>query len=154
MNPNDFGRLGLGAIDQVAFVVRNLEESLPRYEAIFGPFKTGESKIDDYSSPDGPANCTLKLAVNNAAPIEVELIEVAAGHTPHREHLEKHGEGLHHVRFRVDSVEDTIATLEGEGFRSVFLKRYGPTVAFAYLETPAAMGSWLIELLEMPSSAG
>jgi catechol 2,3-dioxygenase-like lactoylglutathione lyase family enzyme len=152
MNPTDFGRLGLGPIDQVAFVVRSLEESLPRYEAIFGPFKAGESRIDDYATPEGSANCTLKLAVNNAAPIEVELIEVAAGSTPHLEHLEKHGEGLHHVRFRVDSVDESIKTLEAEGFRSVFHKRYGPTVAFAYLETPGDIGSWLVELLEMPSA--
>jgi len=151
MNPNDFGRLGLGPIDQVAFVVRSLEESLSRYEAIFGPFNLGESKVDDYASPEGSASCTLKLAVNNAAPIEVELIEVAEGNTPHREHLEKHGEGLHHVRFRVDSVDESIQTLEAEGFRSVFQKRYGPTVAFAYLETPDAIGSWLVEILEMPS---
>ena len=150
MNPTDFGRLGLGAIDQVAFVVKSLEESLPRYEAIFGPFESGESRIDDYATPDGEASCTLKLAVNRAAPIEVELIEVADGSTPHSEHLAKHGEGLHHVRFRVDSVDDTIAKLEGEGFRSVFRKRYGPTVAFAYLETPSDIGSWLVELLEMP----
>ena len=77
---------------------------------------------------------------------------MAEGNTPHREHLEKHGEGLHHVRFRVDSVDESIATLEAEGFRSVFHKRYEPTVAFAYLEAPDAIGSWLVELLEMPSA--
>ena len=40
--------------------------------------------------------------------------------------------------------------LSEAGFEVVFEKRFGPTVAFAYVETPEALGRSLIELLEMP----
>ena len=66
------------------------------------------------------------------------------------EHLREHGEGLHHVRFRVSDVDAKLAELEKEAFVPVFYKRFGPDVAFAYLETPKALGASVIELLEMP----
>lgn len=31
-------RFNLGPVNQVAFVVRNLDQALPAYEALFGPF--------------------------------------------------------------------------------------------------------------------
>ena len=34
--------------------------------------------------------------------------------------------------------------------KDIFFKRFGPDTAFSYLESPAAMGGKLIELLEMP----
>ena len=34
--------------------------------------------------------------------------------------------------------------------RSLFFKRFGPDIAFAYLQAPEAIGSKLVELLEMP----
>jgi catechol 2,3-dioxygenase-like lactoylglutathione lyase family enzyme len=95
-------------------------------------------------------DCTLKLAVNRSGPIEIELIEVLEGDTPHSEHLRTHGDGLHHVRFRVSSLDAKLEALEREGFEVVFVKRFGPNVAFAYVETPPALGRSVIELLEMP----
>jgi len=144
------GRLGLGPIDQVSYVVADMEVSLPIYEAIYGPFEVARARMDDCWVRGASADCTLKLAVNRSGPIEIELIEVLRGDAPHTDHLRVHGEGLHHVRFRVASLDAKLAELEREGFRVVFRKRFGPSVAFAYVETPAELGGSLIELLEMP----
>jgi len=146
----DGGRLRLGPVDQVSYVVADLERSLPRYEALYGPFEVGEAPLPDCRIRGRSADCTLKVAVNRSGPIEIELIQVLAGETPHSEHLREHGEGLHHVRFRVDALDAKLAELEAEGFEVVFHKRFGPTVAFAYLEAPAELGGSVIELLEMP----
>jgi hypothetical protein len=89
------------------------------------------------------------MAINNSAAVEIELIEVVAGETTHTEHLKKHGEGLHHVRFRVADLEGKVAELEAAGYRTVMQKRVGPTIAFAYLESPSEMGGSVIELFEM-----
>jgi methylmalonyl-CoA/ethylmalonyl-CoA epimerase len=149
MTQPDFGRLGLGPVDQVAFVVEDLEVSLPAYEAVYGSFEVSETAIEDAETPGGHLDCVLKLGVNDSGPVEIELIEVLEGRPPHRVHLDEHGEGLHHVRFRVDSLEDKIAALESEGFRSIFYKRFAPTIAFAYVEAPPEMGGSIIELLEL-----
>ena len=145
-------RFGLGPIDQVAYVVENLEASLPRYEAMFGPFQVNDSPLDGCEYRGREVACHLRLAVNRAGPLEIELIEVVSGEAPHTEHLKEHGEGLHHVRFRVDDLDAKLAELEDAGFQAIFRKRFGPTVAFAYVETPDEAGRSVIELLELPSS--
>ena len=43
--------------------------------------------------------------------MEIELIEVLEGETPHSEHLRDHGEGPQHIRFRIDGIEEKIALL-------------------------------------------
>jgi catechol 2,3-dioxygenase-like lactoylglutathione lyase family enzyme len=143
-------RFGLGPVDQVSYVVADLDAALARYEALFGEFQVGEVALSDCVMRGRRADCRLKLAVNNEGPLEIELIQVLEGDTPHSEHLREHGEGLHHVRFRVADVDAKLAELEVEGFAPVFYKRFGPGVAFAYLEAPEALGSSVLELLEMP----
>ena len=143
------GDLGLGPIDQVAYVVENLERALPRYEAMFGPFQVATYEMKDCTIRGRQADCALRLAINSSGPVEIELIEVVAGETTHSEHLKRHGEGLHHVRFRVDDLEPKVAELEAAGYRTVMHKRLRPTLAFAYLESPPEIGGGVIELLQM-----
>lgn len=141
--------LGLGPIDQVAYVVENLERALARYEAMFGPFQVATFEMKDCAIRGRQADCTLRLALNNSGPVEIELIEVIAGETIHSEHLKQHGEGLHHVRFRVADLEPKVTALEAAGYRTVMSKRFDPTLAFAYLESPPEIGGSVIELIQM-----
>lgn len=145
----DLARL-LGPIDQIAYVVHDLERALPRYAALFGPFEVSEAALTGCTIRGRPGDCRLKLAVSRRGPVEVELIEVLEGETTHVEHLRTRGEGLHHVRFRVADLDPALAALERTGCETVFHKRFGPAVAFAYVETPEALGRSVIELLEMP----
>jgi catechol 2,3-dioxygenase-like lactoylglutathione lyase family enzyme len=144
------GRFGLGPIDQVAYVVADMEKALPGYEDLFGPFEVSEADLPDCTIRGRQASCRLKLAVNRTGPVEVELIEVLEGHTTHSEHLDTHGAGLHHVRFRVSGLDDRLEELAGAGFEPIFIKRFAPGVAFAYVELPAPLGGGVIELLELP----
>ena len=141
---------GLGPIDQVAYVVRDLDAALPHSEALFGPFDVGVTPLPGCTIRGKEADCSLKLAVNHSSPVEIELIEVVEGETTHSEHLREHGEGLHHVRYRIQGLDAKLETLGAAGFETVFYKRFGPEVAFAYVETPDALGRSVIELLEMP----
>ncbi len=146
-------RFALGPIDQVAYVVESLEASLPRYEALFGPFRVADSPLTGCTYRGRNVDCHLRLAVNDEGPLEIELIEVVGGEAPHAEHLRRHGEGLHHVRFRVADLGARCRELEEAGFTSVFEKRFAETVAFAYLEAPDSLGRSVIELLEMPGGS-
>jgi len=151
MSPSSANPFGVnGKIDQIGYVVRDLEASLPVYEGLFGAFIVGEASMEDVLFRDERTNCKLKIATNNDGPIEIELIQVLEGETPHTEHLRDHGEGLHHVRFRISDIEAKISALEARGFEKIFWKRFGPTIAFAYLVSPSEIGGSTIELLEMP----
>lgn len=142
--------LGLGSIEQVAYVVEDMDRAIPRYEALFGPFTVSEQTLDDCTVRGKSADLGLKMAVNNNSPVEIELIQPTKGESPWTEHLAKHGEGLHHVRFRVAKIEPKLEELRAKGFETLLYKRFGPDVAFAYLETPEEFGGHVIELLEMP----
>ncbi len=150
MSESAADRFGLGGVDQIGYVVRSLEASLPCYESLFGPFQVYEAALEKALFRGREIDCRLKIATNNAGPIEIELIEVMEGETPHSEHLRQHGEGPQHIRFRVDGLEARIESMEAEGYRNIFFKRFGPDTAFSYLESPKEMGGKIIELLEMP----
>ncbi len=143
-------RFGLGPIDQIGYVVADMDAALGRYEEIFGAFEVSEADLPGSTVRGKAVDCRLKMAVNRSGPIEIELIEVLEGETTHTEHLRARGEGPHHVRFRVQNLDDKLPALEEAGFETVFHKRFGPEVVFAYLEMPPELGRSVIELLEMP----
>ena len=145
------GRLGLGPIDQVAYAVANMEHALERYAAIFGPFEVAEATMEGCLVRGRPATIRLLYAVNRSGPVEVELIQPLEGEFTITEHLRTHGEGLHHVRFRVTPLDPKLEELQREGFDTLLYKRFEQLdVAFAYLQTPPELGGSVIELLEMP----
>ena len=148
--PAPFASLGLGPIEQVAYVVEDMERALPRYEVLFGAFQVSEQTLDDCAYRGKSTDLGMKMAVNNDSPVEIELIEPTRGESPWTEHLANHGEGLHHVRFRVAEIDEKLAELGARGFETLLYKRFGPEIAFAYLQTPKAFGGHVIELLEMP----
>ena len=63
--------------------------------------------------------------------------------------LEKRGAGLHHIAYRVEDLDDTMARLKDEGYRFTQEEagrgRGGHRVAFLH---PASTGGVLIEFLE------
>ena len=146
----DLSGLGLGPIDQVAYIVEDLDRAIPGYEALFGPFTVFEYTMEDCTYRGKRVDLALKMAVNNEGPLEIELIQPTQGESPWTEQLANHGEGLHHVRFRVDDVESKLEELSGKGFETLLYKRLRPELAFAYLQTPPSFGGHVIELLQMP----
>ena len=140
-------RFGLGAVDQVSFVVRDIDRSLPAYEALFGPFNIVIANPKDVYYRGETVSPTLKLGFARSGDLEIELVEIMEGSFVHAEHLARHGEGLQHVRFTVPDLEAKRALMEGSGYTTVVLGR-GPKSKFAYLEAPDELGHSMIELYE------
>ncbi len=145
---------GLGAVDQISFAVTSVEQSLPWYEAVFGgPFTMRDVTLgpDAVTYRGAPADAVLRLAFGRTAGIEIELVEVRHGEAPSLEHLREHGDGLHHVRFRVADLDAKTEQLAAAGFEVIFS---GTTArgSFSYFQSPAALGHTVIELIQ-PVSA-
>ena len=140
----------LGAIDQVGFVVRDLDAACARYEALFGPWKRAESPLTGVRYRGAPTDVHLRLAFGRAGDLEMEFIAVASGASPHSEFLAAGREGLHHVRYPVRDLAATLADLEREGFASIWSHAIGP-YKWAYCEHRSRDGV-LIELLESPAA--
>jgi catechol 2,3-dioxygenase-like lactoylglutathione lyase family enzyme len=141
------GAVELPPIDQVGYVVRDLDATTRRYERLFGPFSFMESPLTGVLYRGKPADVNLRIAYGSAGDIEMEFIAVVSGASPHAEFLAAGREGIHHVRYRVTNCDAAIAALGGEGFAPIWYHDMG-FAKFAYLEHASRDGV-LIELLEM-----
>ncbi|WP_162854634.1 VOC family protein [Sphingobium estronivorans] len=145
----ELAQLGLPAPDQIGFVVRDLDQAIAHYDPLFGPF----SKTDygpQKASYQGRSRSAyeLKFAFGRIGDLEIELIEWISGDTPHRDFLEKGRDGMHHLRFRVDDLDQWAAKLQAKGYETVWHDRLSPHVAFGYFERDD--DPLVLELLQYP----
>ena len=139
-------QLDLPKLDQVGFVVKSLEQSLALYEPMFGPFKMMEPGPMEYNYRGQQETCNMRLAFGKSGDVEIELIEWVSGGCPHKEFIDSGREGMHHLRFRVTTLEEKVAEAEQIGYQAIWGKRYGEGLAVAYLER--AGDSLFLELFE------
>ena len=142
--------LGLPPIDQVGFVVKDLDEAERRYGALFGPWTRLDGSVQGATYRGRVADVKLALLFGRSGDLEVEFIEWQGGESPHREFIEAGREGLHHLRYRVDDVDAWIGRLEGVGYHPIWYKRFSPEITFAYLERRG--DPLILELLAMPEA--
>ena len=143
--------LGLPPIDQVGYVVRDLDQALATFAPLFGPFTTMETALEGTNHRGRPSDVTLRMAFGRSGPLEIELIEWVSGDSPHKEALDAGHEGVHHVRFRVDDLAGFRSRLEARGFTVVWSHAFPEAdIAWAYLEGPSERGAAMIELYQNP----
>ena len=142
--------LGLGPPDQVSFAVADMAQAVSALSPLFGEFDVRESVLAAGSvvHRDRETGVRLRLGICQSGPIEVELVEVLEGDWPTVDHLDRHGPGLHHLRFVVDDLGAKSSQMQAAGFSEV-LRGVSPRGSqFAYLEAPAVLGPTMVELLQ------
>jgi len=77
MSKPDLADLGLGPIDQVAYIVEDMDRAVPRYQALFGPFTVSEQSLPGCTVRGEKVDLEMKMAVTAGNPIEIELIQPA-----------------------------------------------------------------------------
>jgi len=91
----------------------------------------------------------VKTAFINVGDANLELLEPLSPNSPVAKFIEKRGEGIHHICFRVTDIESHLARLQKQGFRLIneapVPGAHGCRVAFLH---PAAGNGVLIELSE------
>lgn len=139
------GELGLPPIDQVSYVVRDMDRALERFEPLFGPFNVVESKLEGTLYRGRRADVALRIGFGRSGGLEIELIQVLSGESPHKDFLEAHGEGPHHVRCMVPVLEPVVERAVRLGFEPIwFHEMPGLGLRWAYIERDGTV----VELLE------
>ena len=149
-------RMKLPPVEQIGMVVEDIERAIEYYSSVFGwgPFRVHEVEVKGFMYRGKAGDARMKLAFAKSGPIEIELIQVLEGETPHTEFLRERGEGVQHLRFSVDDVKGALAELAKEGIEPVFyqfLPEYG--TAFAYIDSDQ-VGGVMFELFQRASVEG
>ncbi|MEH6586686.1 MAG: VOC family protein [Halioglobus sp.] len=134
MNTDVRKALDLPPVDQVGFVVKDLAKALELYTPLFGPFTVMDAADMEWDYRGTPETSSLKIAFAKSGDVEIELIEWICGKTPHKEFLDAGHEGMHHLRFIVDNVEQKVQEAAACGYRQIWYKRFGEGLAASYLE--------------------
>lgn len=145
---NFYKSLGLPPIDQIGFVVRDLDAWIARYDALFGPFSRMDGSVQAARYRGCDEDVKLAIGFGRSGDLEIEFIEWQSGHSPHREFIDAGREGMHHVRFRVDDCDGWIEKMRTVGFEPIWYKQWDADTVFTYMERPG--DPTLIEFLQMP----
>ena len=130
----------LTEIDHVAIAVNDLEAAIAYYRDTFG----AEVDHREVVESDGVEEALLKVADSY-----VQLLTPTRDDSPVAKYLERKGEGLHHIGYRVDDCAAALDAVKAQGGRVIDEAprpgSRGTTVAFIHPKT--AFGT-LIELVQ------
>ncbi|MFA4836190.1 MAG: VOC family protein [Dehalococcoidia bacterium] len=148
MSPIQKTSFKLSPIDQLAIVVKDLDKAVEFYTTKlgWGPFNIIEVDSKGSIYRGKPTGCRLKIAFGRSGLIEIEIFQVLEGNSPHVEFLRTKGEGLHHVRCKVDDLDEALAEWAKEGIEPVWVNR-DPIASVAYMDTDKS-GGVMVELIQ------
>jgi methylmalonyl-CoA/ethylmalonyl-CoA epimerase len=130
----------LTEIDHVAIAVNDLEAAIAYYESTFG----AEVEHREVVESDGVEEALLKVAESY-----IQLLTPTRDDSPVAKYLERRGEGLHHVGYRVDDCAVALDAVKASGGRMIDEAprpgSRGTTVAFVH---PKGAFGTLIELVQ------
>lgn len=125
-------------IDHIGIAVKDLDETLKFYTDILGLECEGTEVVEEQK---------VRVAFLPVGDTEVELLESTATDGPIAKFIEKNGEGIQHIAFRVDDIEAAIAYMKGKGMRMIDEQpRYGAGGAKIAFVHPKSSHRVLVEL--------
>ena len=127
-------------IDHVAIAVRDLDAAVDWYATVFAADVVHRERV---------AADAVEEALIRVAESYVQLITPTAPDSPVARFLDRRGEGLHHIAYRVDDCAAALARAVAGGARPIDAQprrgSRGTTVAFLH---PAGAFGTLIELVQ------
>jgi len=127
-------------IDHIGIAVKSIDASLKFYAELLGMKLEGEETV---------AEQKVKTAFLPIGDVEVELLESTAPDGPIAKFIETKGEGIQHIAFAVENIEEALKELEEKNFRLIDHKPRlgagGKKIAFLH---PKDTGGVLVELCE------
>lgn len=143
----------LPEVEQVAIVVEDLDDGMARFRAILGVepwtvFRFEPPMLTDTTYRGEEAEYGMVLAIGYAGETMIELIEPTIGPNVYRDHLDEHGEGLHHVAYfgwDEDEATEVIEKFEDAGMPVVQSGHYEGT-DFWYFDSQEELNGLMFEI--------
>ncbi|MEW9122386.1 MAG: methylmalonyl-CoA epimerase [Thermotaleaceae bacterium] len=127
-------------VDHIGVAVKSLDETLKFYQEMLGLELQGTEVVEEQK---------VKVAFLPVGDTEVELLESTEADGPIAKFIEKKGEGIQHIAFRVENIEEAIAELMSKGVKMIDEKpRYGAGGAKIAFCHPKSTNGVLVEISE------
>jgi len=127
-------------IDHIGIAVKSIEKTSELLSNILGLKVAGEEIVEEQK---------VKVAFLPLGDSELELLESISPESAIARFIEKKGEGIQHIAFRVDNIEEILEKLKKEGVRLIDEKpRYGAGGAKIAFLHPKDTNGILVELCE------
>lgn len=130
----------LDKIDHVGIAVRNLDEAIAHYTTLCG---RGPDHLEEVTAQK------VKVAMFEVGESRVELLMATALDSPIAKFIDKRGEGMHHICFKVANLEEALVRMKNAGLE-VIPSAGGEGVGgsrVAFLHPKSLMGV-MVELVE------
>ncbi len=136
---------------QIGVVVNNIDETIKYYEKVFGfgPFRIIQVDFPNATYYGKSTGYRGKRAFFNLGPIQIELIELIDGKTIHEDFLKEKGEGVQHIAFQIDNLEESKKNAEKAGLKVTQSFTRSDGSGFAYLDSDRT-GGVIFELIQRP----
>jgi methylmalonyl-CoA/ethylmalonyl-CoA epimerase len=127
-------------VDHIGVAVKSIDDAKRLYSDLLGLSHAGSETV---------AEQKVTTAFFPVGDTEVELLESTAPDGPIAKYLEKRGEGVQHVAFRVENIEEALAELKAKGVQLIDEKprRGAGGAKIAFLHPKSTYGV-LVELCE------
>lgn len=97
-------------IEHIGIAVKNLDETIRYYEEVLGLKCYNIEEVKDQK---------VKTAFFKVGDTKIELLESTDPDGPIGKFIEKKGEGIHHLAFAVNNIEETLKNAEEKGVRLI-----------------------------------
>jgi catechol 2,3-dioxygenase-like lactoylglutathione lyase family enzyme len=131
-------------IGQVGIVVSDLEKSLKKFHEVFGigpwdVYKYAPPEMTDTTFRGKPSEWSILAAFTWVGNVQLELIQPLKGPNIYYEHLEKKGEGLHHIKEYVTDCKEVVEDFKKKGIAVIQSGKFG-FGEFYYFDTEPFLG--------------
>lgn len=97
-------------IEHIGIAVKNLENSNELFKKLFG---NSHYKIETVES-EGVSTSFFMIGET-----KIELLQATNENSAIAKFIEKKGEGIHHIAYEVDNIQDEMLRLQSEGFELI-----------------------------------
>ncbi len=137
--------LHMPRLAQVGIVVKDMDSTIRRLEEVFGigPWLVLEGETDYCLDRGRETTLKGRIGMGYSGSIQIELIQILEGDSFHLHTLGDREEGLHHLGFAVDDLEERLEAARSAGIGILqrgTLKQLGMTIDYAYLDTLDSVG--------------
>jgi methylmalonyl-CoA/ethylmalonyl-CoA epimerase len=127
-------------LEHIGIAVKNLDKSNKLFAKLLGK--------EHYKIEDVPQE-GVRTSFFDVGGLKIELLEATRADSPIANFIEKRGEGLHHLAFAVEKIEEKMEALAGEGFHPLSDKpKPGADNKMIVFLHPKATNHVLVELCE------